>query len=235
MCLKGVPQAQVSKDELNPGLDMIGALAAKTGFLGSNGEARRELKQNSISVNKQKVKEDYLISEDDLINQQVCAAATRKEKLFCIGRGLICATFDIAAHLQSESIHCYMKNVGFLFALLFVFNSCSSDDDYVVAAALNGTWVLNRASCFCFFGDNFDFTGHKLTFDSSEQRVIVENMDDTWFIAESGAYTFGNNGGVININGKSYAYEVRGNSLELTFVDNPGIADDEITLFYTKN
>ncbi|WP_431125260.1 tyrosine--tRNA ligase [Flagellimonas flava] len=64
----GVPQATVSKSELTPGLDMIGALAAKTGFLGSNGEARRELKQNSISVNKQKVKEGYLISEEDLIN-----------------------------------------------------------------------------------------------------------------------------------------------------------------------
>ena len=54
----GVPQAELTKSELENGLDMIGALAAKTGFLGSNGEARRELKQNSISVNKEKVKEE---------------------------------------------------------------------------------------------------------------------------------------------------------------------------------
>lgn len=66
----GVPQAEISKSELADGLDMIGALAAKTGFLGSNGEARRELKQNSISVNKEKVKEDYLINLDDLINER---------------------------------------------------------------------------------------------------------------------------------------------------------------------
>ena len=46
---------------------MIAALAAETGFLASNGEARRELKQNSISVNKTKVKEDYSISAEDLI------------------------------------------------------------------------------------------------------------------------------------------------------------------------
>lgn len=66
----GVPQAEISKSELMDGLDMIGALAAKTQFLGSNGEARRELKQNSISVNKEKVKEDYVINSDDLINER---------------------------------------------------------------------------------------------------------------------------------------------------------------------
>ena len=53
---------------LNDGLDMIGALAAQTNFLGSNGEARRALKENSVSVNKEKVKEDYKITEEDLIN-----------------------------------------------------------------------------------------------------------------------------------------------------------------------
>ncbi|WP_041632771.1 tyrosine--tRNA ligase [Maribacter sp. HTCC2170] len=66
----GVPQANISKSELESGLDMIGALAAKTGFLSSNGEARRELKQNSISVNKEKVKDDYMITSTDLINDR---------------------------------------------------------------------------------------------------------------------------------------------------------------------
>jgi tyrosyl-tRNA synthetase len=46
---------------------MIGALAAKTDFLKSNGEARRALKENSISVNKSKVKEDFLITSSALI------------------------------------------------------------------------------------------------------------------------------------------------------------------------
>lgn len=64
---EGVPQAVISREKLNTGLDMIAALAAETGFLASNGEARRELKQNSISVNKTKVKEDYSISAEDLI------------------------------------------------------------------------------------------------------------------------------------------------------------------------
>ena len=64
---EGVPQASVSKEDIDNGLDMIGALAAKTGFLNSNGEARRALKENAISVNKEKVKEDFAISKEDLI------------------------------------------------------------------------------------------------------------------------------------------------------------------------
>ena len=64
---EGVPQAEVSRAELSE-INMIGALAAKTNFLGSNSEARRALKENAVSVNKEKVKEDYQLSEDDLIN-----------------------------------------------------------------------------------------------------------------------------------------------------------------------
>ena len=67
---EGVPQAQISKSDFDEGLDMIAALAAKTNFLNSNGEARRALKENAISVNKEKVKEDYKLSEEDLINNE---------------------------------------------------------------------------------------------------------------------------------------------------------------------
>ena len=81
---EGVPQAQVSREELQPGLDMIGALAAKTNFLGSNGEARRELKQNSISVNKEKVTEDYLITEADLINNKFVLLQRGKKNYFVL-------------------------------------------------------------------------------------------------------------------------------------------------------
>ena len=65
---EGVPQAEISKTEIFEGIDMIAALAAKTNFLDSNGEARRALKENSVSVNKEKVKENYKITSKDLIN-----------------------------------------------------------------------------------------------------------------------------------------------------------------------
>ncbi len=81
---EGVPQAELSKSELKDGLDIIGALAAKTNFLGSNGEARRELKQNSISVNKEKVKEDYLITKEDLINDKFVLLQRGKKNYFVL-------------------------------------------------------------------------------------------------------------------------------------------------------
>jgi tyrosyl-tRNA synthetase len=67
---EGVPQANIPRADFREGLDIITALAAKSGFLSSNGEARRELKQNSISVNKEKVTEAYTINASDLINDK---------------------------------------------------------------------------------------------------------------------------------------------------------------------
>ncbi|WP_298754351.1 tyrosine--tRNA ligase [uncultured Psychroserpens sp.] len=80
---EGVPQAEISKDELSQ-LDMIGALAAKTNFLGSNSEARRALKENAVSVNKEKVKEDYQLSEDDLINDTYIILNKGKKNTYII-------------------------------------------------------------------------------------------------------------------------------------------------------
>jgi len=63
----GVPQFSLAKAELDEGLDMIAALAGTTQFLKSNGEARRALKENSISVNKNKVNAEFVITSKDII------------------------------------------------------------------------------------------------------------------------------------------------------------------------
>ena len=66
----GVPQAEISAEDLDAGLDMVTALVEKSGFLKSNGEARRALDQQSIYVNKTKVDGAYTIGAKDLIDQQ---------------------------------------------------------------------------------------------------------------------------------------------------------------------
>ena len=81
---EGVPQASVSKEDIDSGLDMIGALAAKTGFLNSNGEARRALKENAISVNKEKVKEDFVISSSDIIANAYVLLQRGKKNYFLL-------------------------------------------------------------------------------------------------------------------------------------------------------
>jgi len=81
---EGVPQAEIPKERINNGLHIINALAEQTGFLKSNGEARRALKENSISINKEKVKEDYSITNTDLINNQFILLQRGKKNYFVI-------------------------------------------------------------------------------------------------------------------------------------------------------
>lgn len=81
---EGVTTAEISKSEFEDGLDMIGALAAKTGFLNSNGEARRALKENAVSVNKVKVKEDYVLSSSDLINNKYVVLNKGKKNTYIL-------------------------------------------------------------------------------------------------------------------------------------------------------
>lgn len=81
---EGVPQVELSMEELNNGLDMIGALAARTNFMASNGEARRALKENAIGVNKEKVKEDYVLSDSDLINNRYLILNKGKKTTYII-------------------------------------------------------------------------------------------------------------------------------------------------------
>jgi tyrosyl-tRNA synthetase len=81
---EGVPQARISREELEGGLDMIAALSGNTGFLKSNGEARRELKQNSISVNKTRVDETHIITDADLIRDRFILLQRGKKNYFIL-------------------------------------------------------------------------------------------------------------------------------------------------------
>lgn len=81
---EGVPQATLPREDLKGGLDMIAALSAKTGFLKSNGEARRELKQQSISVNKTRVGEEYVLSAEDLIQDRFILLQRGKKNYFVL-------------------------------------------------------------------------------------------------------------------------------------------------------
>ena len=81
---EGVPQAEISKEDIAEGLDMIAALADKTNFLKSNSEARRALKENAVAVNKDKVKEDYKITAKDLINDKYVVLNKGKKNTYIL-------------------------------------------------------------------------------------------------------------------------------------------------------
>jgi tyrosyl-tRNA synthetase len=80
----GVPQAEIPRSEMENGIDIVAVLNEKTGFFKSNGEARRALTANSISVNKEKVTEDFVLSSKDLINNQFVLLQSGKKNYFVI-------------------------------------------------------------------------------------------------------------------------------------------------------
>ncbi len=80
----GVPKSTISKTKLSSGLNIVDAIVAESEFLKSNGEAIRNLKQNAIAVNKEKVQKDYMISEKDLINDQYVLINKGKKNTYVI-------------------------------------------------------------------------------------------------------------------------------------------------------
>jgi tyrosyl-tRNA synthetase len=80
---EGVPQASIAKYQIENGFEIVPAFA-ETGFLKSNGEARRALKENSISVNKTKVKEDFVITPSDLIADKYVLLQRGKKSYFLL-------------------------------------------------------------------------------------------------------------------------------------------------------
>ena len=80
---EGVPQGNISKEKVQTGID-IANLLTESGFLQSGNEARRALKENSISVNKEKVTADKIVNSNDLINDKYILLQRGKKKYFVL-------------------------------------------------------------------------------------------------------------------------------------------------------
>ena len=81
---EGVPQSELSKDEFAGDLGLLDFLSQKAGAFKSNGEARRMIKDNAVSINKQKIKEDYQLSDDDLLNGKYILVQKGKKNYFLV-------------------------------------------------------------------------------------------------------------------------------------------------------
>ena len=79
-----VPQAKISRFDLDQGINIIALLLSNTSFLKSKGEARRALHENSISVNKKKVDESLVIGSLDLIDDQYILLQRGKKNYFIV-------------------------------------------------------------------------------------------------------------------------------------------------------
>nr|WP_320023127.1 tyrosine--tRNA ligase [uncultured Draconibacterium sp.] len=82
---EGVPQFNISKDELSTGINVIDLLAEKTEIFPSKGELRRTIKGNGLSINKEKINDPELIVNNDfLIGSKYILAQKGKKNYFLI-------------------------------------------------------------------------------------------------------------------------------------------------------
>ena len=64
---EGVPQYTIARSVIEEGISLVDLAAVQTQMFESKGAIRRELKQNSISLNKVKAGEDRIVTVDDIL------------------------------------------------------------------------------------------------------------------------------------------------------------------------
>jgi len=85
---EGVPQFEISKDELEAGINMIDLLAEKTSVFPSKGEARRTIAGGGVAVNKVKVEgPDEIITTSKLIGGKYLLVQKGKKNYFLLIAG----------------------------------------------------------------------------------------------------------------------------------------------------
>ena len=129
-----------------------------------------------------------------------------------------------------------MKKVLFVAIVFALFTSCSKDE--ITDDRLNGNWQLSDVQCFCGFDPDINFNDFTLNFNESSKILILDNPTEGYFyIAESGSYSYSlQDGQILKIEGaQAFQYEITNNILTLILIDNPQIADDELTLIYKRS
>ncbi|MBN2174006.1 MAG: tyrosine--tRNA ligase [Bacteroidales bacterium] len=81
---EGVPQCEVGRPDFDTGIGIVDFLTDYTSIFSSKGEARRMLKDNGVALNKEKVKEDYVVGKSDLLNEKYILVQKGKKNYFLV-------------------------------------------------------------------------------------------------------------------------------------------------------
>lgn len=81
---EGVPAVDLQRDLLNAPIDIIEFLTTHTDIFPSKGEARRMLKDNGVSINKEKVKDDMQIGTTNLLNNKYILVQKGKKNYYLV-------------------------------------------------------------------------------------------------------------------------------------------------------
>lgn len=81
---EGIPQCELSLAEVTEGINIVDFLTDKTNIFNSKGEARRMLKDGGVSINKEKVKDTFIITEKDLLNNKYILVQRGKKNYYLV-------------------------------------------------------------------------------------------------------------------------------------------------------
>ena len=79
---EGVPKFKIKKEHLNSGI--LTVLSERTKIFKSNGEARRMINSNAVSINKEKISVDFQLSQENLLNKKYVLVQKGKKNYFLI-------------------------------------------------------------------------------------------------------------------------------------------------------
>ena len=114
---------------------------------------------------------------------------------------------------------------------------CQKDNITKSSDELKGQYILKNVSCFCFF-ENYDFSVNQLWFFPNKNLLVtkgdeydgvsisIPNEPSEYYLIDD----------VLTLTQSNREYIVTFNNYEvtLTFIDDPLIADDEITYYFKK-
>jgi tyrosyl-tRNA synthetase len=81
---EGVPVFEINEPLPDVGIGVVEFLVGKTGIFPSKSEARRTLKDNGVAINKRKVNEHFIVSNNDLINGKYILVQRGKKNYFLV-------------------------------------------------------------------------------------------------------------------------------------------------------
>ena len=81
---EGVPQSRIGKEKVDGGVMILEFLVDLTGIFPSRGEARRMVKDNAVSLNKEKVAEDKQVDAADLLQDKYILVQKGKKNYYLV-------------------------------------------------------------------------------------------------------------------------------------------------------
>lgn len=109
--------------------------------------------------------------------------------------------------------------------------SCSKDGDDSTDYPEGKYELLER---LCFYGQLPSDSRQFCIFMGAAKSLVIETADQYGTVTESTSHLYGMQRGNITIDGREHEFKSTENNLEITIVDNPKIADDELTLLLKR-